>query len=213
MKLDLPRFYGEDPYGWLAMAERFLEYHEVEEPKKVMVAAMHLGGDAVLWMRWYEARYPRDSWATFSEMLLQRFGPGETLNVNVALSRIRQVGSVAEFVAQFIKLSCRVMGWTDEFLLGVFVGGLKEDIKDDVLALEPKNLARAMELAQIYENKHIEKRVSVRANNPNSFQSPSFPQKKATILYTWGHLQTQVSWRPTRRTNSSTQDLIRATGA
>ncbi|CAB4303817.1 unnamed protein product [Prunus armeniaca] len=52
MKLDLPRFYGEDPYGWLAMAERFLEYHEVDEPRKVMVAAMHLGGDAALWMKW-----------------------------------------------------------------------------------------------------------------------------------------------------------------
>lgn len=48
MKLDLPRFYGEDPYDWLAMAERFLEYHKVEESRKVMAAAMHLGGDAAL---------------------------------------------------------------------------------------------------------------------------------------------------------------------
>ncbi|VVA13430.1 PREDICTED: Transposon [Prunus dulcis] len=178
MKLDLPHFYGEDPYGWLAMAERFLEYHEVEESRKVMVAAMHLGGDAALWMKWYEARYPRDSWAIFSDMLLQRFGPGEALNVNVALSWIRKMGSVAEFVAQFIKLSCRAVGWTDELLLGVFVGGLKEEIQDDVLALEPKNLARAMELAQIYENKQIKKRASFRANNTKSFQPPLSPRTK-----------------------------------
>ncbi|CAL9031830.1 unnamed protein product, partial [Prunus brigantina] len=70
MKLDLPRFYGEDPYGWLAMAERFLDYHEVEDHRKVMVAAMHLGGDAALWMKWFESRYPRDSWVVFSDMLL-----------------------------------------------------------------------------------------------------------------------------------------------
>ncbi|CAL9030350.1 unnamed protein product [Prunus brigantina] len=44
-------------------------------------------------------------------------------NVNVGLSRIRQMGTVAEFVAQFIKLSCRAVGWTDELLLGVFIGG------------------------------------------------------------------------------------------
>ncbi|CAL2228287.1 unnamed protein product [Prunus armeniaca] len=55
MKLDLPRFYAKDHYGWLAMVECFLEYYEVDEPRKVMVAAMHLGGDAVLWMKWYEA--------------------------------------------------------------------------------------------------------------------------------------------------------------
>ncbi|KAI5352798.1 hypothetical protein L3X38_005690 [Prunus dulcis] len=153
MKLDLPRFYGEDPYGWLAMAERFLDYHEVEDHRKVMVAAMHLGGDAALWMKWFESRYPHDSWVVFSEMLLQRFGPGEALNVNMGLSHNKQTGSVAEYVGLFIKLSCRAVGWTDEQLLGTFVGGLKEDIQDDVIALEPHSLARAMELAQIFENK------------------------------------------------------------
>lgn len=71
MKLDLSPFYGEDPNGWLAMAEHFLEYREVEEPRKVMVVAMHLGGDASLWMKWYEARYSRESWTIFSKMFLQ----------------------------------------------------------------------------------------------------------------------------------------------
>ncbi|KAM1974920.1 hypothetical protein ACFX15_039758 [Malus domestica] len=30
-KIDLPRFFGEDPYDWLAMAEEFLDYHEIAE--------------------------------------------------------------------------------------------------------------------------------------------------------------------------------------
>ncbi|CAL2229891.1 unnamed protein product [Prunus armeniaca] len=88
------------------------------------------------------------------------------------------MGTVAEFVAQLIKLSCRAVGWTDELLLGVFVGGLKEEIQDDVLALEPKNLARAMELAQIYENKQIKRRASFRANNTKSFHPPCSPRTK-----------------------------------
>ncbi|CAB4308457.1 unnamed protein product [Prunus armeniaca] len=41
MKLDM---------GWLAMVERFMEYHEVTKHQKVIVAAMHLGGDNALWM-------------------------------------------------------------------------------------------------------------------------------------------------------------------
>ncbi|CAB4262849.1 unnamed protein product [Prunus armeniaca] len=128
MKLDLLCFYGEDPYGWLAMAECFLDYHEVEDHRKVMVAAVHLGGDTTLWMRWFESCYPRDSWVIFSDMLLQRFGPGETLNVNMGLSHSKQTGSVAEYVGLFIKLSCRAVGWINEQLLGTFVRGLKEDI-------------------------------------------------------------------------------------
>ncbi|CAL2227218.1 unnamed protein product [Prunus armeniaca] len=172
MKLDLPCFYGEDPYGWLAMTECFLDYHEVEDHWKVMVATMHLGGDTALWMRWFELCYPRDSWVIFSDMLLHRFGPGEALNVNMGLSHSKQTGSVAEYVGLFIKLSCRAVGWIDEQLLGTFVRGLKEDIQDDFIALEPQSLARAMELAQIFENK-LKKKTGRRNFNPRFISSQS----------------------------------------
>lgn len=51
---------------------------------------------------------PPDSWGKFSEMMLQRFGPGEAIHINMALSQIKQLSSVADYIAQFIKLSCRV---------------------------------------------------------------------------------------------------------
>lgn len=88
------------------------------------------------------------------------------MNINVALSCVRQVDSVAEYVAHFIKLSCCAVGWTDELLLAFFVGSLKEDIQDGILALEPKRLARAMELSQIFENKQLRRRSSFRGNTP-----------------------------------------------
>lgn len=135
------------------MAKRFLEFYEVEKHRKVFVASMHLGGDAALWMRWYEDRYPRHSWITFSEMLRQHFDPGEALNFNVSLSHIKQAGFVRDYIALFIKLSCRAHGWSNEQLMGVFIGGLRYELQDEVLALNLASLAKAMELAQLFENR------------------------------------------------------------
>lgn len=128
MKLELPRLFGDDPYGWFAMAEEFLEYYEVEPHHRVAVAGMHLGGDAALWLHWHKVRYGYSSWAQFTEMLLQHFGPGDSMDFNMALSHIAKSGSVEEYVALFIKLSCRAPNWSDAQLMRVLIGGLKEDL-------------------------------------------------------------------------------------
>lgn len=57
MKLDLPKFASDDPLSWLAIAGKFLTYHKVPGHMKVAVAAMHLTGDAALWMSSFESRF------------------------------------------------------------------------------------------------------------------------------------------------------------
>ena len=71
----------------------------------------------------------------------------------MALSHISQTGSVEQYVGHFIRLSCRTPDWSDAQLLGAFLGGLKEELQDDVVAQGPSSLARAIELARIYETK------------------------------------------------------------
>ncbi|KAM1382723.1 hypothetical protein ACFX2F_035155 [Malus domestica] len=121
LKIELPRFFGEDQYGWLSMAENFLDYHEIEDCHHVTVAGLHLGGDAAHWQRWFKRRFPLASWATFTTQLLQRFGPADALNFHMALSYITQKESVETYVGPFIRLSCRTPDWSDEQLLGVFL--------------------------------------------------------------------------------------------
>ncbi|KAM2479469.1 hypothetical protein PS1_003206 [Malus domestica] len=97
LKIELPRFFGEDPYGWLAMADEFLDYHEIEDRRRVTVPGLHLGSDAAHWLRWFKLRFPLSSWATFTTQLLQRFGPTESLNFHMAPSHITQTGSVEDY--------------------------------------------------------------------------------------------------------------------
>lgn len=74
--MDLPRFNGEDPYGWLAMAEHYLDYYEVPPQQWVLVAACNFGADGSIWMKGFEQRHGRDNCGLFVELLLQRFGGG-----------------------------------------------------------------------------------------------------------------------------------------
>lgn len=74
------------------------------------MAGLHLGGDAAYWLRWFKKRYPLSSWAIFSTQLLQRFGPSDSLNFNMAMSHISQTTTVEAYVGHFIRLSCPHFG-------------------------------------------------------------------------------------------------------
>lgn len=137
MKIELPRFFEDDPYGWIAMVDEFLEYHKVEDHCHVTVAGLHLEGDAAHWLCWFKMRYPISSWATFTTQLLQSFGPSDSLNFNMALSHISQTTIIEAYVGHFISLSCRTLDWTDAQLLGAFLGSLKDELQDDVIAQGP----------------------------------------------------------------------------
>ncbi|CAB4274949.1 unnamed protein product [Prunus armeniaca] len=51
IKIDLPRFTGKDAYGWLTMAERYLDYYSVPFFQRVTVTACNFGSNASIWMR------------------------------------------------------------------------------------------------------------------------------------------------------------------
>lgn len=168
--MELPRFNGDDPYGWLAMAERYLDYYEVPPNQCVLVAACNFGANASIWMRGFKQWYGQENWSLFVDLLLQRFGGGDRANIESQLTHIQQKGTVDEYIAEFTKLSCRVIDWIENQLKHVFLRGLRDDIRHDVLALEPDSLYQAQKLAKIFDTKNQAKRYTC---NPFSrpFQS------------------------------------------
>ncbi|TQD76710.1 hypothetical protein C1H46_037744 [Malus baccata] len=181
------------------MADEFLDYHEIEDRRRATVAGLHLGGDAAHWLRWFKMRFPLSSWATFTTQLLQRFGPTDCLNFHMALSHISQTGSVEQYVGHFIRLSCHTLDWSDAQLLGAFLGGLKEELQDDVVAQGPSSLTRAIELARIYETKQG-RRSSLRSG----FSHSSNTSSKQVSLPSAPHTMTPSLSRPSQPTPAST---------
>ncbi|KAD6454658.1 hypothetical protein E3N88_09364 [Mikania micrantha] len=152
-KIDFPVFGGGDPRGWVLKAEKYFKYYQIPEDDKVEVASMHLEGDALDLYSWLSSDQPISFWEELVQILTKNFGPAEFQNPDEHLCSIKQTGSVQEYRQEFTKRSSRVTGWPDHCLLGVFLNGLKDDLKSDVRIHKPRTVYKAMSLALEFESK------------------------------------------------------------
>nr|GEX33704.1 chaperone protein DnaJ 49-like [Tanacetum cinerariifolium] len=72
-------------------------------------------------------------WEELVQAFTRSFGLVEFQNPDEFLCSIKQTGSVHEYRQEFAKISSRVSNWPDHCLLGVFLNGLKDELKLDVL--------------------------------------------------------------------------------
>lgn len=51
MKLEVPRFSGENPLPWISRIQRYFDFYNTHDPRCLIIASFHLDGDA---LDWYE---------------------------------------------------------------------------------------------------------------------------------------------------------------
>ncbi|XP_042952257.1 uncharacterized protein LOC122289342 [Carya illinoinensis] len=155
VKLDFPRFVGEDPTVWLDHVKQYFATQEIQGKKKVTLAAYHLEGETNQLWQWYNRSHDGKtiSWHKFEKGILRHFGPTDFEDYDKALSKIKQMGTFREYQHEFEKLANRVTGWPKKALLGAFMGGLKEDIAIEVCMFRPKGLKNAIDLAKRQDEK------------------------------------------------------------
>ncbi|KAI5337572.1 hypothetical protein L3X38_016843 [Prunus dulcis] len=75
------------------------------------------------------------------------FGSTDICDFEASLSHIQQIGSLANYLTHFSGLARKAPEWSDTQLKGVFVGGLREELRFDVQALQPNTLSEAKRLS------------------------------------------------------------------
>ncbi|XP_076885873.1 uncharacterized protein LOC143535533 [Bidens hawaiensis] len=151
--MDFPKFSDGDPCGWILKAEKYFWYYDIPDMEKFDIASMHLEGDALDFYSWLSAKQPISIWEELVQALTKHFGPAEFKNPNEYLCAIRQTGTVQEYQQEFAKRSYRVLDWPEHCLLGVFLNGLKEELKADVRIHKPRTIYNALSLALEFESK------------------------------------------------------------
>nr|GEY16782.1 hypothetical protein [Tanacetum cinerariifolium] len=86
-------------------------------------------------------------WEELVQAFTRSFGLAEFQNPDEFLCSIKQTGS------EFAKRSSRVSNWPGHCLLGVFLNGLKDELKSDVRIHKPHTVYSAMSLALEFESK------------------------------------------------------------
>ena len=129
MKLDVPRFDGTDPMGWIFKITQFFEYHGTPDTDRITIAAFYMEGRALAWFQWMSSNGQFTSWPVFLQALQTRFAPSNYEDPSGSLFKLIQKTTVAEYLSEFEELANRVVGLPAPFLLSCFVSGLAPEIR------------------------------------------------------------------------------------
>lgn len=146
VKLDFPRFEGENVLQWIYQAEKFCRYYGVTDANRLEIASMHFDGPVVPWFQMLEKEGKVTSWAALVEALEDRYGPSILDNPEYALFKLMQDDTVDNYYTHFTELANRVDGIAPKRMLSCFISGLKKEIQREVIMWEPKTIAKAAKL-------------------------------------------------------------------
>lgn len=147
-RLDFPKFTDDDdPLAWIYKSEQYYNLYNVPNAHKVLTVSFHLENEALQWFRWRHCLNSTPTWSEFSKALCQEFGPSEFKECTEALFKLRQTGSLRDYITKFRRLANRTSDVGHSLLKSCFLGGLKRELKFDVKLFKPSNVHDFIALA------------------------------------------------------------------
>ncbi len=159
----MQKFDGSNPSAWLAQMEQYFELNRLEDDwTKIRVVTMYLDSQRWQWALWHQRRNaPFSSWVQFTKALRDRFEQGDSFLGS--LTKLRQTGTVDEYITAFEALAFRTQHLSDEFYTECFISGLKEAIKAQVLLHHPPTWSEACQVAR-----KVERAITAQYSHPIS---------------------------------------------
>jgi hypothetical protein len=167
----------EELLDWISALDKYFDYEEIDDEKKVKHAVTRLKGHATLW--WDELQADRrrkgktkiKSWDRMVAKLKDKFIPKDyQLNLFRRLQNLRQKGlSVKEYTEEFYKLNIRAgHRENDEEKVARYINGLRYEIQDEISLVMMRTVEDAYQIALKAEEKLARKQSQRnRGKSPN----------------------------------------------
>lgn len=65
IRLDLPKFQGSDPEGWIFQADEYFSFHGVTDDSRIQIVGFHMTKGVVSWMRGLRRKDLLITWEKF----------------------------------------------------------------------------------------------------------------------------------------------------
>ncbi|XP_073225760.1 uncharacterized protein [Cicer arietinum] len=154
-RLEIPIFFGDDAYGWIQKLERYFAIRGVTAEEKMQATIISLEGKALSWYQWWEGCNPNPTWESFKIAVVRRFQPSMIQNPFELLLSLKQNNSVEEYVELFEKYAGALREVNQDFVRGIFLNGLKEEIKAEVKLYDLATLSELIQKAILVEQKNL----------------------------------------------------------
>ena len=118
--------------------------------KKVSIEYLYLERDQFVWYQWI-CDHKQDSIISshiFKEELIANYGDINRNTFFIMLVNLKKKVPVTKHIKQFQQLSLRVKNISEDNLLDLFIGTLKDNIQHEVCLFEPSSLDKAFMMAR-----------------------------------------------------------------
>ncbi|XP_057416101.1 uncharacterized protein LOC130710765 [Lotus japonicus] len=182
-KLEIPIFGGDDAYGWTHKLERYFALRGVSEEDRMQATLLALEGKALSWFQWWERCNPNPTWEGFKLAVIRRFQSAMVHNPFELLLSLKQTGTVEAFVEEFEKYVGALKEIDQDFAKGIFLNGLKEEVKMEVKLYELPTLTAVIQKSLMIEQKNLvlNKSSYPSYTRPNSYSRSNSYNKVVTI--------------------------------
>jgi predicted DsbA family dithiol-disulfide isomerase len=165
-RMEVPLYEGnlnvDELMDWISTLDKYFEYENVPDEKKVKFVVTRMKGHALLWWDGVQAERQNKgktrikSWDRMVAKLKGKFMPRDyQLNIFRQMQNLKQRGmSVKEYTEEFYKLNIRV-GHIEENLRKVarYLNGLRYEIQDEIGILSPNTIEEAYQFSLKEEEK------------------------------------------------------------
>jgi hypothetical protein len=97
VRLDFPRFDGDDAETWCCRAEQFFDYYNTPDDHRLSLSSFHMDGRALIWFRELRSSNSIHGWGDFVRALQIRFGRGSYDDPMETLSKLKQDGALEDY--------------------------------------------------------------------------------------------------------------------
>ncbi|KAK9062911.1 hypothetical protein SSX86_020101 [Deinandra increscens subsp. villosa] len=173
VKVEFPRFSGEDVEDWVCKCDHFFSIDDTPANFKVRYAVVHLDGKALKWhhniMKLKNVPVANVDWKEYASAITARFSTTMFEDAMGVLTSIAQTGTLEEFYQLFDECLLKVT-ISEEYAVSIFLKGLKPEIGCPVRMFQPKTLKQAFARMQDSANVTLGVKPS-HANRYNPFNT------------------------------------------
>jgi hypothetical protein len=146
--VDVTKFDGSNPTGWVTQIEHYFSLYDItNDLSKLWYGVLHLDQERWQWWQWRKtSRQGYIAWTHFVEEIYECFNT-DTNHLG-HLKKLKQSGTMEDFIVDFERLDFRTKGMSDAFFLDCFISGLKDEILAHVLMAQPKNYVEGTKRAK-----------------------------------------------------------------
>eukprot|EP00190_Bangiopsis_sp_CCMP1999_P007402 CAMPEP_0198724594 /NCGR_PEP_ID=MMETSP1475-20131203/2051_1 /TAXON_ID= ORGANISM="Unidentified sp., Strain CCMP1999" /NCGR_SAMPLE_ID=MMETSP1475 /ASSEMBLY_ACC=CAM_ASM_001111 /LENGTH=425 /DNA_ID=CAMNT_0044486169 /DNA_START=478 /DNA_END=1755 /DNA_ORIENTATION=- len=188
------------------------------EKQKILTAASFLKGVAYTWWRLVkrDATKKPDTFDEFVALLREQFGPlDDDLMAQNELVKLRQTGSLGEYINEFVSITLRIPDMTEAEKFDRFHRGLKPYLQEKVLVQSDGTLASAMQCASLivsvqqYVESNTTEKQTASTQSASSAATRQQPRKDYSgvtcyVCNKTGHTSRVCKQNPNRVTKTTT---------